>query len=94
MEWLFPLPKEKARQHRNHNDDGRSLAAELELFEPLNGFALVGDDLSLPNERNGHEAHADDAEYKNESNRGLLGGKVKDAAKPGHGKGSHSTQLS
>lgn len=90
----FSVLRERARQRMNRTDDWGSLAAELELFEPLDGFALVGDDLCLPHERNGHEAHADDAKYQNKSNLRLLGGKVKDAAKPGHGKGSPSTRLS
>jgi hypothetical protein len=30
------------------SDARGGLAAEFELFEPLNGFALVGDDLCLP----------------------------------------------
>ena len=72
----------------------RPLAAEFELFEPLNGFALVGDDLRLPDESHGHEAHGDDAQYKNKSDVGFGSGKAKNATKPGHGKGSPSTQIS
>ena len=72
-------------------DGWRGLAAELELFEPLNGFALVGDDLRLPDERDRHAAHGDDTKNKNESNVGFLGRKTKGASKPCHGKGSPST---
>jgi hypothetical protein len=71
--------------------DVRRLATELELFEPLYGFALVGNDLRLPDKGNGHEGHGDDAKNKNQSDIGLLSGKVKNASKPGHGKESPST---
>ena len=30
------------------SSEGRLLAAEFQLFQPLDGFALVGDDLRLP----------------------------------------------
>lgn len=58
------------------------LAAELELFEPLDGFALARDDLRLPDKRNGHEAHGDDAKHKDESNVGLLSREAKGASQP------------
>ena len=50
------------------------LAAKFQLFEPLDGFALAGNDLRLPDERNGHEAHGDDAENQDEADIGLLNG--------------------
>src|SRR5713101_1133954 len=67
------------------------LAAKLDLFQPLNGFALVGDNLRLPDERNGHEAHGDDAEDEDETDVGLLSGEPKCMPKPSHGRGSPST---
>ena len=68
------------------------LTAELKLFEPLNGFALVGDDLCLPDQSDGHAAHGDDAQDQNDADAGLVSGKVKNALKPSHGKGSPSTR--
>src|SRR4029077_8857439 len=69
------------------------LPTELEPFEPLNGFALVGDDLRLPHQSNGHEAHGNHAKDENDADGGLLSGKAKNAPKPSHGKGSPSTQF-
>ena len=70
------------------------LTAELELFEPLDGLALVGDNLSLPDQRDGHAAHGDDTKEENKADAGFLGGKVEHALKPSHGKGSPSTRFS
>ena len=36
-------------------------AAELDAFEPANGIALIGDDLGLPDQTYGHDAHGHDA---------------------------------
>ena len=69
------------------------LAAELELFEPLNGFALVGNDLRLPHQRDRHAAHGDDSKEQHDADAGFLCGKVEQALKPSHGKGSPSTQF-
>jgi hypothetical protein len=72
------------RRLKRANSEGR-LAPELELFEPLKGFALVGDDLGLPDERDRHEAHGDDAKNKNESDVGLRSREAKNPSKPCHG---------
>jgi hypothetical protein len=69
----------------------RRLAAEFELLEPLDGFALVRDDLGLPNEGDGHEAHGDDTKDKNKADVGLGSGKAKSAMEPEHGMGTPST---
>src|SRR5216684_4135658 len=61
-------------------------AAKFQLFQPLDGFALIGDDLRLPDEGNGHEAHGDDAEDEEEADIGLLSGKPKYTPKPSHGR--------
>ena len=73
-------------------DDWKPSASELQLFQPLNGFALVGDNLRLPNERDRHEAHGDDAEDEDETEVGLLSGEPKCTPKPSHGRGSPSTR--
>ena len=44
---FFPRGK-KNFEPWSASDARGGLAAEFELFEPLNGFALVGDDLCLP----------------------------------------------
>jgi len=51
------------------------LASKLHLFQPLDGFALVGDNLRLPDKRDGHEAHGDDTQNEDEADAGLLSGK-------------------
>jgi len=70
-----------------------TLTAELELFEPLNGFALVGNDLRLPYQGNGHAAHADNTKDEDEADAGLLSGKAENALKPSHSKESPSTRF-
>src|SRR5690348_7846299 len=70
------------------------LAAELEPHKPLNGFALIGNDLCLPYQDNGHEAHKNDGKDENDNNIGLVNRKAEDAAKPSHGKRSPSTSKS
>ena len=50
-------------------------------------MALVGDDLRLPDERDRHEAHGDDAKNKNESNVGLRSREAENTSKPSHGGG-------
>jgi len=71
---------------------GRGLTAELESFEPLDGFALAGNDLRLPDQRNGHEAHGNNAKHENEADVGLVSGKTQ-TAKPSHGRRSPSTRF-
>src|SRR5580704_16335326 len=73
---LWPLPKGGLCR----TDVGSSLTAELELFEPLDSFALVGDNLRLPDKGDGHEAHGDNTNNENQSDVGLLSGKTKDAS--------------
>jgi hypothetical protein len=93
----FRFVGDGGRDKFSEGDIGRRvsrLAAEFELFEPLNGFALVGDNLRLPDQSNRHEAHGDDAQDENESDVGFGSGKPKNATKPGHGKGSPSTHRS
>jgi len=77
----------------SESTERRRLTAKLESFEPLDGFALVGDNLRLPDQSNGHEAHGDDAKDENEANVGLVSRKAQNAAKPSHGKGSPSTRF-
>jgi hypothetical protein len=69
------------------------LTAELEAFKPLDGFALVGNNLGLPDQGNGHATHGNDTKNENETDVGLVSGKAENAPKPSHGKGSPSTRL-
>ena len=83
----------RAPERFSEFSDRARLTAELEPFEPLDGFALVGNDLRLPDQSNGHEAHGDNAKDENEANVGLVSRKAENAAKPKHGKGSPSTRF-
>ena len=51
------------------------------------GFALIGNDLGLPYQGNGHEAHKKNGKDENDDNVRLVNRKAEDAAKPSHGKG-------
>src|SRR6266851_566813 len=69
----------------------RLLAAELEALKPLDGFALIGNDLGLPDQGDGHEAQGNNTKDENEANVGLVSRKPESAAKPSHSKESPST---
>src|SRR5207245_11000292 len=66
-------------------------AAELVPTQPLNGCALIGNDLCLPYQSNRHEAHKKNGKDENDNNIGLVNRKAEDAAKPSHDKGPPST---
>src|SRR5712692_2624250 len=68
------------------------LAAELEAFEEADGFVLAGDDLGLPDEADGHDAHGDGAKSEDKTHLRFGSGKTKEANQPSHGKGSPSTR--
>src|SRR5260370_22439191 len=68
------------------------LTAKLELLEPLDSFALVSNDLRLPDKSNGQKAHGNNAKDENEADIGFVSGKVENAAKPSHGNESPSTR--
>ena|ERR1700674_826617 len=72
--------------------DRARLTAELEPFEPLDGFALVGNDLGLPDQSDGHETHGNNAKHENETDLGLMSGDAANSAKPSHSKESPSTR--
>jgi len=67
----------------------RVLPAEFEFLQPLDVFALVGDDLGLPDETDAQHAHDEHANHKNQIflrfGRGSL--------QPGEG-GSHGQGVS
>jgi hypothetical protein len=69
------------------------LTAELEPFEPANDFALIVNDLRLPYQGNGHEAHGNNAKDESEANDGLIGRKAENAAQPSHGNESPGTRF-
>jgi hypothetical protein len=81
-----------ARERSSEISDRARLPAEFEPFEPLDGFALVGNDLRLPDQTNGHKAHGNNAKHENETDLGLLSGDTANAAKPSHSKESPSTR--
>src|SRR5439155_24421462 len=63
------------------------LAAELEPHKPLNCFALIGNDLGLPYQGNGHETHKKNGKDENDDNVRRVNKEAEDAAKPSQGKG-------
>ena len=101
FKWCGPAVKagllfsryERTPETSSESTERPRLTSELESFEPLDGFALVGDDLRLPYQSNGHEAHGDNAKDENEANVGLVNRKAENAAKPKHGKGPPSTRF-
>jgi hypothetical protein len=76
---------EKDSETWNESSKEWGLTAEFEGFQPLDGFALDGNDLRLPYKSNGHAAHGDNTEDENEADIGLVSGKAKNAPKPSHG---------
>src|SRR5215469_14871749 len=63
----------------------------LELFKPTDRIPLVGNDLRLPDQGNGHSAHDYEAKNQGEADMRLANLTPKDAANPFHGWGSPST---
>ena len=89
---LLFLLRGTAETFGEFSDRARS-TAELESFEPLDGFALAGNDLRLPDQSNGHAAHGNKAKNEYEADVGLVGGKAQNTAKPSHGRRSPSTRF-
>src|SRR5260370_27945432 len=73
------------------SDDMGRLTAELEAFEPANDFALIVNDLRLPYQGNGHEAHRNNAKAESDADDGLVSRKAENAAKPRHANESPGT---
>jgi hypothetical protein len=66
---------------------GRDLSiVELDLFEPADGVALVGNDLCLPDKGDRHGSHDQEAEDKSDPDVRLANLTPKDAANPWHGR--------
>lgn len=61
------------------------LAAELHALEPLDSFALAGDNLCLPDQGDGHQAHGNNAKHQDEDDFRLMDGKGEGTPKPRHG---------
>ena len=68
------------------------LTSEFETLEPTDGFPLMSNDLRLPNEGNGHQAHRQDAKCEHDSDVRFVGGDTKGPVKPGHSESSPSTR--
>src|SRR5215469_957440 len=60
--------------------------AELDLFEPADGVALVGNDLCLPDKGDRHGSHDQEAQDKSDPDVRLANLTPKDAANPWHGR--------
>jgi len=63
----------------------------LQLLEPPDRIALVGDDLRLPYQGNGHGAHDYEAKDQSDADVRLANLTPKNAANPFHGWSSPST---
>jgi len=74
---------ELCAEHGGLAEEKRS-AAELQRLEPLDGSALVGDDLRLPDDGDGHEAHQENADSEGEVGVGLASREAKGANEPSH----------
>lgn len=61
-----------------------TLSAKLPCFEPSDNVALVGDDLSLPDEDYAHQTHGDDAGPDHEAPLCFTRWPIKIAPKPRH----------
>lgn len=68
-------------------------ASQFQMLQPLYSFALIGNDLRLPDQRNRHCAHGDQAENEDKANMRIASRNAKSAANPIHGKRSPSTRL-
>ncbi len=55
----------------------RNLATKLEALKPPDCFSLIRNDLSLPNEGEGHQAHRKNTKTKNDSHVRFSGGDAK-----------------
>src|SRR5215470_1314292 len=62
------------------------LSAKLRCFEPSDHFALIRDDLSLPDQDDAHDAHCDDARTDHETSLCFACRLIKIAPKPRHSK--------
>jgi len=63
------------------------LTSKLQRLEPPYGVTLIRNDLSLPNESDGHKAHEKYADRQSERSMGLVGRKAKFANEPSHVQG-------
>jgi len=66
------------------SEQARESAAELQRFEPSNGVALIRDDLGLPNQTEGHQAHEEHADSEGEVCVSFSRRQTKGANEPGH----------
>jgi len=87
------------RKGLNHSEERVSRKMEREIdvsqratsqsaaegrFEHANDGVLLGDDLGLPYQGDGHNAHGENAERENQAHLGFRGGDMEDATHPGH----------
>jgi len=54
-------------------------------FEHADDGVLLGDNLGLPDEGDGHDAHGENAESEDKTHLGFRRADIKNATHPGHG---------
>ena len=67
--------------------DSKGSSPDFGAFKPLDGFALIGDNLRLPDQTDRHYAHHDQAENDHEALLRFRRGDVQGANDPRHGLG-------
>ena len=75
--------KEEAGVRVSKEETAEGLAAELRL-QHVNDGVLLGDDLSLPGQSDGHEAHGKNAERERQAHLCFRSGYTEYATHPGH----------
>jgi len=65
--------------------ESEALAPEAHLLEPTNVLPLGGDDLRLPNQGCGEEAHGHRRQREHDRDLGFACGNTKGAGQPSHG---------
>src|ERR1700730_8729073 len=83
--------KEEAGVRVSKEETAEGLAAELRL-QHVNDGVLLGDDLSLPGQSDGHEAHGKNAERERQAHLCFRSGYTEYTTHPGH-KGSQEQQI-
>jgi hypothetical protein len=60
-------PAARLQKAANGQTSGSGLAPKARFFQPLNHFALAGNNLGLPYESNGHKPHSHHAKAEDET---------------------------
>ena len=82
----YVLGEDEAGESARNGSSNRKLPlpSKLRCFEPSDHFALIRDDLSLPEKDDAHDAHSDDARSDHEASLCFACRLIKMAPKPRH----------